>query len=116
VNRKYRLKRSLEFTRVRRLGKSYAHPLVVLVVLPDTEGKIHVGVTAGRSVGKAVQRNRAKRMLREAIRSLLPMIKPGWKIILISRSPVLDAKLPELETALFQLLRKAGLIYENNGI
>jgi ribonuclease P protein component len=102
--------------RVRRLGKSYAHPLVVLVVLPDADGIIHVGFTAGRSVGKAVQRNRAKRMLREAIRSLLPMIKPGWKIILISRSPVLNAKLPELETAIFQLLQKAGLIYENHGI
>ena len=101
--------------RVRRLGKSYAHPLVVLVVLPDADGKIHVGVTAGRSVGKAVQRNRAKRMLREAVRSLLPMIKPGWKFILISRSPILNAQLPELETTLFQLLRKAGLINENNG-
>jgi ribonuclease P protein component len=99
---------------VRRFGKSYAHPLVVLIVLPDPDGKVHIGVTAGRSVGNAVQRNRAKRMLREAVRTLIPRIKPGWKIILVSRRPILTTKLRELESVLDQQFIKANLVYENH--
>jgi ribonuclease P protein component len=68
---------------------------------------------AGRSVGKAVQRNRAKRMLREALQTLLPQLKPGWKIILISRRPILIAELTEIHDSLNQLFNKAKLINNN---
>jgi len=113
VNRNFRLTNSLDFKRVRRLGKSYAHPLVVLVVLPTPEDQTRVGIIAGRSVGNAVQRNRAKRMLREALRTLLPKVNPGWKIILISRQPILNAELTEIQETLNQLFNKAKLINDS---
>jgi ribonuclease P protein component len=115
VNRNFRLTQSTDFKRVRRFGKSYAHPLVVLVVLQSTDEKTHIGVTAGRSVGSAVQRNRAKRLLREAVRPLISDLKPGWKVILISRSPILKAKLPEIQNCLYQLFLKANLVRDRNG-
>src|SRR5512136_1725075 len=46
--------------RVRRSGKSYAHPLLVLIVQACDEGRLHVGVAASRGIGSAVKRNRAK--------------------------------------------------------
>jgi ribonuclease P protein component len=113
VNRNFRLKQSTEFMRVRRFGKSYAHPLVVLIVLPVLDKRIRIGVIAGRSVGNAVQRNRAKRMLREAVRTPLPKIKPGWNIILIARKPIQNAVLTEIKIALHQLLQKANLISDD---
>ena len=114
MKRNFRLTNSTDFKRVRRSGKSYAHPLVVLVVLPVSEEKTHFGVVAGRSVGNAVQRNRAKRMAREALRTLIPQIKPGWNVILISRNPILKVGLSEIQEALSQLFNKANLI-NNNG-
>ncbi len=115
MNRNFRLTGSTNFKRVRRSGKSYAHPLVVLVVLPDDGGTTRIGVTAGKAVGKAVQRNRAKRLLREALRPLLPKLRPGWKVILIARSPLLTADFTEIQACLTQLLMRANLIIESNG-
>ena len=115
MNRNFRLTGSTDFKRVRRSGKSYAHPLVVLVVVPAPENQSRFGVIAGRSVGKAVQRNRAKRMLREALRSLLPTIQPGWNVILIARKPILTANLTVIQETLRQLFAKAELIIDTHG-
>ncbi|OGN94089.1 MAG: ribonuclease P protein component, partial [Chloroflexi bacterium RBG_13_48_10] len=100
MNRNFRLTQSTDFKRVRRSGKSYAHPLIVLVVLPADGMPTRFGVTAGRSVGNAVQRNRAKRLIREGLRPLLPLVHPGWKVILISRNPIRNANLTEIIDAL----------------
>jgi ribonuclease P protein component len=110
VNRKFRLTNSTDFMRVRRFGKSYAHPLILLVVFQAPDEKTQIGVVAGRSVGNSVRRNRAKRMVREAVRTLLYLIKPGWKIILISRRPILKAELSEIQDTLKKLFHKANLI------
>jgi ribonuclease P protein component len=141
VQRKFRLTRSEDFKRVRRSGKSYAHPLVVLIVqahdkrsnpvdrlstpqsgsadkesttaLPGSGGnpvdqsRVKVGVAAGRTVGTAVYRNRAKRLLREAIRPLLPNIIPGLDLILIARPGLVTATLEETRQALLTLLQRA---------
>ena len=109
VQRSFRLTRSTDFKRVRNYGKSFAHPLLVLVVLSETEANLRVGVTAGRAFGGAVQRNRAKRLLRESIRPLLPGIKIGWNLILIARLPLLKASFTEIQAAVKLLLQRADL-------
>jgi len=109
VQRKFRLTRSTDFKRVRRTGKSYAHPFVVLVVQASEAPRVRVGVTAGRSVGGAVQRNRAKRLLREAMRPLLPQLLPGWDLILIARPALLSSSLQDIRQALTSLLRRAQI-------
>ncbi len=115
MKRNFRLTQSTEFKRVRRSGKSYAHPLVVLVVLPTDGDHMQVGVTAGKAVGRAVQRNRAKRLLREAIRPLLPKLQPGWKAILIARTPLLTAEFSDIQACLINLFERANLLVESNG-
>ncbi len=110
MKRRFRLKRATDFQRVRRDGRSYAHPLVVLVVAPHEEGHIRVGVAAGRTVGNAVARNRAKRRLREVMRPLLPSLPPGWDLMLIARAPLNQASFAELQQAVHTLLRRAGLL------
>jgi ribonuclease P protein component len=114
VKRDFRLTRSTDFKRVRSFGKSYAHPLVVLVAHPLTEDRLRVGVTAGRSVGGAVQRNRAKRLLRESMRMSLPSIQTGWDLILIARQPLYKATFEQVQAAVVQLLRRADLLKPSN--
>ena len=68
-----------------------------------------IGVAAGRSVGNAVKRNRAKRVLRAAIRPLLPQLLPGYDILLLGRTRINEAKSSEVQAALADLIKKAGL-------
>jgi ribonuclease P protein component len=110
VKRRFRLTRSNDFRRVRRYGKSYAHPLVVLYTLRSGQPGVRVGVTAGLTVGKAVRRNRSKRLLREAMRIYLPQVVPGVDLMLIARSALADSNLQQTVEALFSLLKRADLL------
>jgi ribonuclease P protein component len=110
VQRKFRLTRSLDFKRVRRSGKSFAHPYVVLLAHVSESQKLRVGVTAGRSVGGAVNRNKAKRLLREAIRPLLPGLQPGWDLVLVARSAILTASLTDIRPVVKGLLEHARIV------
>jgi ribonuclease P protein component len=110
VQRRFRLTRSEDFKRVRRSGKSYAHPLVVLIVQKSDQLHIRVGVAAGRTVGSAVVRNRAKRLLREAMRTLIPNIASGLDLILIARAGLTSASLKDTRQAIQNLLRRAQII------
>jgi len=114
VQRKFRLTRSEDFKRVRRSGKSYAHPLVVLIVQTHDQPRVKVGVAAGRTVGTAVRRNRAKRLLREVMRTLIPNITPGLDLILIARPGLVSATLEETRHALLNLLQRAQILIPLN--
>jgi ribonuclease P protein component len=110
-----RLKSATEFERVRRDGRSHAHPLVVVVARRRAAGELadpgpRVGFAAGRAVGKAVARNRAKRLLREAARALAAQLEPEWDLVLIARAPLAAARLPEARAAVSQVLRRAGAL------
>jgi len=97
---------------VRLTGKSYAHPLVVLVAKERAikTNHLRVGVAAGKTVGNAVERNRTKRLLREAIRPLLPSLGSGWNLILIARPALASATLAEARSALTNVLQRAKLL------
>ncbi len=97
---------------MRRLGKAYAHPLVVLIHLENETEDIRVGVAAGKNIGKAVTRNRAKRLLRAAIAPFLSQIKPGQDILLLARGPILEVKSTQLKQILANLLKKAKILNE----
>jgi ribonuclease P protein component len=109
MKRKFRLRKSIDFKRVRRLGKSYAHPFVVLIKHPNEEGFSRFGVAAGRSVGNAVKRNQAKRRMREIIRQRIPVIQDGWDLIFLARQSIHDATYTELQDALDSLINRAGI-------
>ena len=112
MNRRFRLTKSTNFKRVRRYGKSHAHPLIVLVALPNQAESTRFGVAAGRSIGNAVQRNHAKRLLRHAVQQVLPVVKPGWDIVLIARRTIAQATFQQIVTALTDLLGRAKLLQE----
>ena len=109
MQRKFRLTRSTDFKRVRRKGKSYAHPLLVLIAIENQLPITRVGVAAGKSVGNAVKRNRAKRLIRAAARELYPEIPSGYDLVFIARAPIIQVKMPIVRTALEQLLKRASL-------
>ena len=85
------------------------HPLLVLVARASGLNISRVGVTASRKVGGAVARNRSKRVLREAARSLTDRFGAGWDVVLVARAATVSAKESQVEAALASLLKKAQL-------
>jgi ribonuclease P protein component len=114
LQRKFRLTRSEDFKRVRRSGKSYAHPLVVLIVQTHEQPRVQIGIAAGRTVGTAVHRNRAKRLLREAMRTLLPNLASNLDLLLIARPGLVTATLEDTRQALLNLLGRAQILISTN--
>ena len=110
MNRKFRLTSSIDIKRVRRLGSSTAHPLVVLIHLENEQSSSRFAVTAGVSVGNAVKRNRAKRLIRAALQSLLPEIEEGHDIVLVAREPLAGSNCQQTKEALQSVLQRAGLL------
>lgn len=109
MRRDLRLTSATDFRRVRREGRSYAHPLALLLISPNHRTANRFGILAGRGMGGAVERNRAKRRLREALRSCSPPVQGGWDVVLIARQGVNQAAWDELRAAIDGLLRRAGL-------
>ncbi|MGD9028493.1 MAG: ribonuclease P protein component [Anaerolineae bacterium] len=111
MERKTRLRHTTDVQRVYDEGESWAHPLLILVIRPNDLGSSRVGVTASSNVGNAVERNRAKRLLREAARQLYPLFESeGWDVMLIARPKLVDAHERAVEKALDLLLKQAGLV------
>ena len=110
LKRSDRLKKRKEFLRVRQYGKSYAHPLIVLLVAPNEIHRTRTAVSANRYTGNAVQRNRIKRRLREIMRSLKNHIALGYDLIIIARKNAVEANFHDLHQAVEHMLYKAGLL------
>ncbi len=87
-----------------------------MIVLPGKGETSRFGVAAGKTVGKAVRRNRARRIIRNAVSSFLPVIRPGWDVIVIARKLMVEANLEQTQSALQSLLHRAGLLDESGEI
>jgi ribonuclease P protein component len=110
MERRIRLRHNGDVQRVYDEGESWVHPLLVLVIRANNVGFSRVGVMASRNVGGAVERNRAKRLLREAARHLYPLFESeGWDIMLIARPKLIQVREMTVEQALASLLERARL-------
>lgn len=113
VARKYRLREESDVQRVRSRGQAVAHGPLVARILPNTldPTQNRYAIIAGKRCGKAVQRNRLKRLVREALRGYHPHLEHGFDIVVICRGT--EEEMPtlrEAQKALRNILTHAKLL------
>ena len=104
---KDRLTKPEEFTAVYNHSNSYTDRLLVLRVMPNQIEYSRYGISVSKRVGKAVVRNRVKRLLREILRST-PLI-PGWDIVLIARGPSAESDYQQIQRSVMNLVSRAHI-------
>jgi ribonuclease P protein component len=113
--RRRRLSRSGEFERVYREGSSHGSRYLVVYAFPreDDDGTPRLGVSVGRKLGGAVERNRVKRLLREAFWARADGLRDGLDFVIVARPAAGELAEREGEkgvgAALQEVLATAGL-------
>jgi len=89
-------------------GSSWASNLLVMKALPNDLTISRYGLSVSKRVGKAVVRNRVKRLLREILRTM--PLKSGWDVVFIVRPVAATANYASLKRAVEGLLSRAQLL------
>jgi len=113
MQKRYRLSRREDFAAVYRRGKSAANYQFVVYYQPRPENeKIRLGVSVSRKVGKAVVRNRVRRLVKEIIRQMMErdQIRPGYDLVVIARKPAAEQDFGAMERSLRHVLSRADLL------
>lgn len=104
MRREQRLRRRRDFASAYRRGKAQSSALLVIRINPNDLEVTRWGFVAGKVVGGAVVRNRVKRRLREAARSL--DVTGGLDIVVGARKPAAEANYARLRDAMVTLLKR----------
>jgi len=106
-----RLKKKQDFGRVYKYGKSVANRSLVLYVIDNEQTKSYrLGVSVSKKVGKAVTRNRIKRLIKEAFRSVAETgLRQHVDLVIIARKPAADMTYAQIENSIKNLLYKMKL-------
>jgi len=107
--RTIRLTSAADIRRTYSEGRKASSPAVVAhVLLGDTSRAPRVGVSAARGIGSAVERNRAKRRIREAVRGMRTPLVPGADVMLVANRKATAVEFQELVDSVASVLARAG--------
>lgn len=108
LRRQERLRHRKDFDAVFRRGRSWNNNLLVLRALSNDLAHNRYGFITSKRVGKAVVRNRVRRLLSEALR--VQRVAAGWDVVISAKTAAARADFHELNRAVVDLLAKANLL------
>ena len=110
MDKTHTLKKNYEFRRMYRQGASAVGGCMVVYCRKNRSKTRRLGVTVSTKIGKAVQRNRARRRLREVYRLHGDVLRPGYDVVLVARGRTLTASWGEMNATFERLCGKLNLL------
>lgn len=107
------MNRNSRFRRLYRVGTSYAERCLVLYAKPNRFATNCLGITVTKKVGKAVVRNRVRRLIKENYRLAESRIQHGYDLIFVARVRASEASFWEIQRDMLCLLERAHLLRED---
>lgn len=104
------IKENKDFRRLYHRGKSFAAPVLVTYVMKSRGPVCRIGITSSKKIGNAVQRNRARRVIRAAFSQLEPSIIGKWDIVFVARTRTTSCAMQDVLVSMREQLKKAGVI------
>ena len=98
------LRSRADFDRIESKGRTRTDRLLIIRFVPNDLDHDRFGISTGRRLGNAVQRNRVRRRVREILRPLTVRDGDGWDVLVVARPASVGATFEELRTALERLL------------
>lgn len=107
----YRLKKQKDFETIFKRGRGYKEKELFLKVLKRDDSNLRFGFIVSKKISnKAAKRNKLKRRMREATRSLLPHLKRGYDVVLVALQGLDKYDFWELQEIIKEVFQKAGII------
>jgi len=107
------IKENRDFKRLYTKGKTVVNPSLAVYVRPNRLGKNRIGLTVGTKIGKAVCRNRIRRLIRESYRLQEDMLRLGYDIVIVARVRAGHMDFWQIDAALKELFGKLKLYKES---
>lgn len=104
------LRKKSDFTSIYNRGKSVGDRYIVLFYRENNLPYNRTGFLASKKVGNSVQRNRARRLMRESYRHIKDKLSCGYDLIIIARNTISGKKCNEVERSLISALRRTGVL------
>lgn len=108
-----KVKESYVFRKAYKKADSFVTPFVVIYILKNRNRGIRLGITTGKKIGKAVFRNRAKRLITAAFRNNLASLSGNYDFIIVARPRILTVKSTAVETSLIKVFETAGILKQD---
>lgn len=105
------LKKNSEFRRAYARGKAYADPALITYVVKNRAGVCRMGITASKKIGNAVERNRARRVIRAAA-EMLGEFEAGYDLVFVARTKTVFRKSTDIRRVMKKQLTSAGVLHE----
>ena len=113
-NSELTLRKQNDFNRVYRKGKSRGSKYVVVLYRNNNLGYTRTAFVSSKKVGNSVERNRSRRLMREAYYSVSNNIIEGYDIVFVARNTINGAGMEEVRRSMYGAIRACGLLKDKN--
>ena len=104
------LKLNGDFRRLYNRGKAVTNPALVMYYMKNRAGICRIGITTGKKIGNAVERNRSRRIIREAFRAVIKDVDGSYDFVFVARSKTKYLKSTYIEAVMRDMMQANNII------